>query len=410
MKKKSTLYDTYRKVLENGGGIGDAVDSDTKDRFGNPIPATVTAGSSGSTDSGDPDDKMKKLQNLAPMVAGTASGIIDATATADPITGRKSIGSTVAKDGLGGAAAGFKVAGPLGAAIGGGLGLVKGLIDGGKERREARKAMRLNYDNIAASDMALSNARVASDPSLVYGNRGASYYAEGGNLTDTYMKDAAGPGKKAYNPNLSANDAGFQNWYKANTPEGKSGSAFDIKKGDYDYYSFYRNGDYKTYSGGHFPDTYKMPGHKTFSNESIYSTPENPGGYWTGEQYHKNGKFQFAEGGDTRAPLSKMYMTGGNAASMSSDTTEIKGRSHAAGGVQVPGLNAEVEGGETTDGSYVFSKKLGFADLHKPIAKAKGIIESKPATAERINSLRRLNGREGELRNAQELTKAYLNH
>lgn len=31
---------------------------------------------------------------------------------------------------------------------------------------------------------------------------------------------------------------------------------------------------------GHFDDTFKMPSHPTFSDESRYSTPENPGGRW----------------------------------------------------------------------------------------------------------------------------------
>ncbi len=30
----------------------------------------------------------------------------------------------------------------------------------------------------------------------------------------------------------------------------------------------------------HLPDTYKKPNHPTFSQESKYSTPENPGGAW----------------------------------------------------------------------------------------------------------------------------------
>jgi|GEM_PF-2289579 len=32
---------------------------------------------------------------------------------------------------------------------------------------------------------------------------------------------------------------------------------------------------------GHFPDTYKKPNHTSFSSESQYSTPDNPGGKWS---------------------------------------------------------------------------------------------------------------------------------
>lgn len=39
----------------------------------------------------------------------------------------------------------------------------------------------------------------------------------------------------------------------------------------------------------HFPDTYKKPNHPTFSDESIYSTQETPGGHWD----NQNGKDVF---------------------------------------------------------------------------------------------------------------------
>lgn len=42
--------------------------------------------------------------------------------------------------------------------------------------------------------------------------------------------------------------------------------------------------------GQHYPDTYKLPNHMTFSDESKYSTPETPGGHW--EEYEK-GKWNF---------------------------------------------------------------------------------------------------------------------
>lgn len=40
---------------------------------------------------------------------------------------------------------------------------------------------------------------------------------------------------------------------------------------------------------GHLPDTYKKPNHPTFSVESIYSSPETPGGKWV----EKNYKWQY---------------------------------------------------------------------------------------------------------------------
>lgn len=40
---------------------------------------------------------------------------------------------------------------------------------------------------------------------------------------------------------------------------------------------------------GHLPDTYKKPNHPTFSNESIYSSKDMPGGKWV----EKNYKWQY---------------------------------------------------------------------------------------------------------------------
>lgn len=93
----------------------------------------------------------------------------------------------------------------------------------------------------------------------------------------------------------------------------------------------------------------------------------------------------------------------------SASTVEVEGPSHENGGVPVPGMPAEVEGGETLAGDYVFSKALGFADLHKPIARMKGKVERKPATRERLNTLKLLNEKENNLKLQQEYTKYKLN-
>lgn len=96
---------------------------------------------------------------------------------------------------------------------------------------------------------------------------------------------------------------------------------------------------------------------------------------------------------------------GGNAQPMSAGTAEIQGPSHANGGVDLPQSGANVEGGETTSGNFVFSKELGFAQLHKPIAKALGKIEAKPQSRERVNAINLLKQREQRLAQEQELYK-----
>lgn len=105
--------------------------------------------------------------------------------------------------------------------------------------------------------------------------------------------------KKSYNPNLAKDDKAFQSWYRKNTLEGQGKIPYSDKQ-NYDYYSFYKNGDYKDSSfntENHFPDTYKRPTHETFSDESIYSIPENPGGHWKGETFVPAGVKTFLQDG-----------------------------------------------------------------------------------------------------------------
>jgi len=107
--------------------------------------------------------------------------------------------------------------------------------------------------------------------------------------------------------------------------------------------------------------------------------------------------------------LTNQKTIGGSMIPMSKDTTLASGPSHEQGGIGLPNQGAEIEGGETTSGDYVFSKALGFAQLHKPIARAEGKIQNKPATAERMKSLALLQGRTEKLKATQELVKQHLN-
>lgn len=116
----------------------------------------------------------------------------------------------------------------------------------------------------------------------------------------------------------------------------------------------------------------------------------------------------YALGGD----LGKNFMANtpvinGNLKPLSSKHTEVQGPGHEQGGVDLPNYGAEVEGQETTSGPRVFSHAMGFAKLHKPIARAFGKIESKPATEERINALKRLQQREEDLYQLQEQIKLH---
>lgn len=122
-----------------------------------------------------------------------------------------------------------------------------------------------------------------------------------------------------------------------------------------------------------------------------------------GEEFYASGGF-----------LKDRYYTnvkasGGQLDPMSSGSAEVKGPSHARGGVDLPQYNSEVEGGETIQDDYVFSERLGFAQIHKKLATAIGKIEQKPATPDRINALKAMNTRVEQLKHAQEMIREQLN-
>jgi hypothetical protein len=106
--------------------------------------------------------------------------------------------------------------------------------------------------------------------------------------------------------------------------------------------------------------------------------------------------------------LRQMLVKGGKLQPMSTRSMEAIGKSHEQGGIQLEG--GEIEGGETiTSDNYVFSKVLGFADAHKRLMKPAAKIEQKALTSERVNSLKDIMKREGELKHKQELLKSLIN-
>ena len=119
---------------------------------------------------------------------------------------------------------------------------------------------------------------------------------------------------------------------------------------------------------------------------------------------------QKANGGSMASNyMANQKAVGGNLVSLSSDAVEVKGPSHANGGVKLPEMEAEVEGKEVIKDDYVFSEQLGFAKEAKKLAKAKGRIEEKPSTPERINSLKLLESKENQLKLAQEFIRKQNN-
>lgn len=94
------------------------------------------------------------------------------------------------------------------------------------------------------------------------------------------------PPKKPYPKGWIKRELDFQDWYSRTSSKLGLLPNPDMREQYYDYRGFYerepglRNEALKASPGFHFPDTYKQPGHPTFSDQSMYSTPGTPGGQW----------------------------------------------------------------------------------------------------------------------------------
>lgn len=107
-------------------------------------------------------------------------------------------------------------------------------------------------------------------------------------------------------------EAAFQQWVRINKVP------FDpMPNSDYDMRGFWKaliSGDpvaktaVSAYDNRiHFPDKWKTPFHKTFSNESIYATPSDP--HWVGDKLIDKSGHVLAD--ETPKPKKKTVLTGG---------------------------------------------------------------------------------------------------
>lgn len=162
----------------------------------------------------------------------------------------------------------------------------------------------------------------------------------------------------------------------------------------------------------HLPDKFKRlapfgngDGYQQLSDESnVASQFDKRGqGFWNGDKFIA-------------------YKNGGSVQQLSKTNVQFNGNSHENGGIKEPLVNGvrldgtEVEGNEsmsTSNGQkFVFSENLGFAQQHKPLAKAMGKIEKKlkvnpndPISTRTLNTLKE---REEQLKVKQEETKEAL--
>lgn len=251
-------------------------------------------------------------------IASSATGIIDGVFAADDM-GRKPLGADIASDSIKGASMGM-AAGPYGAAAGALIGAGVGFFTNHAQKVKNDRLVDQFQQQQQNMQRNRGAAVIAQNPSLAYGNRGASFYAMGGQ-----METAGGTVVR---------------------PE----------------------------------DKVQSTGAKARSR-----------------------------------PLAENYLTratkveNGSMTPLSNDSVAINGPSHAQGGVQLPDSQAEVEGGETMKGNFVFSDKLGFAQEHKRLASAIGRVQSKGVMSpDRVNAIRRMQDREKSLALSQEYMKHIL--
>jgi hypothetical protein len=105
--------------------------------------------------------------------------------------------------------------------------------------------------------------------------------------------------------------------------------------------------------------------------------------------------------------LPTKYVSGGTLKALSSESVEVEGRGHEDGGVKLS-PEVEVEGKETIKKDFVYSDVLGFADRHKPLARAIGKMEKKVPNNITTNTINLLKSKEKALEVEQENLKEVL--
>lgn len=97
------------------------------------------------------------------------------------------------------------------------------------------------------------------------------------------------PNKKKVQNEATVNKPSFEDWYKTVPPEKNYMGDYNLRAA-YDNLPYDKMVNFATTNSEHLPDTYKLPNHPTFSNESMYyqGTQSGVGGYWNGDNYVPN--------------------------------------------------------------------------------------------------------------------------
>lgn len=381
-------------VEDTGGGPDEGFSSGMQDGAGELTYSSAgqgvaysTQGMGGEGGGGDSTALGNSIVD-AGIQLGSAAIIAQTNKQKNEKTGWTPDGHYRTKTGAQGIATGWSIGNKIYPGIGGIIGAFAGgaygIWKGGKQDKEAKKEWASNNSMFRQKEQLAMQGQAYNQWSTQQGNPQTQMYRYGGALRKDYQAWRSKlPKNLQYEGDYDLE--GFYNKYPDWTPENKE---------------------------VHMNDEFKLPNHPTFSNESKYYNGVTPGlgGSWKGEgndaEFVPNPKV-----GPPVAPVKRA--NGGSLRKTSSNSTEVHGPSHANGGVEVPQANAELEGGETilheADQDYVFSEELGFAELHKKIAKSRGKIEKKPATFERLNSLRAISEKEQMLKQAQENIRSQYN-
>jgi len=394
---------------------------------------------------GDPAKSME-LANGIGQVGSVVGSLADTLGPANEY-GKKSLASNVLGN-VGSMAAMGANFGPIGAGVGAAAGLVTGLIANGQQKKVENQL--INQKDLRQRTLAerYTAARVSSDPTAVNGNIGTSmngYYAAGGTIGNDPVYHPNGDligsmnnGKFIKSPSTAGLKPETSQWLTNDTDidaylSKKYGSSYqgrgtyspaEVTQPKIDYSQFtpdrtitsrvpvYTSNNttvmQDTYGNGRQDATYQN--NKTgqlnanawhVDNQGVVDP--NASGSLNLSKKPMTTVTKLAAGGNVN--IANQQVQGGTATPLNNSAAQFNGPSHAEGGIQIPGKSAEVEGGETTNGDYVFSEQLGFAKLHRPIAKAIGVIEKKTLSPERVASIKYLKDKENNLKLSQEYVK-----
>lgn len=336
--------------------------------------------------------------------------------------------------------------GPIGTAVGAAVGGVAGYFVGKGEGKVKKRA----YDAWQADYMKAEQSLINSNAASRYQDfkpTSSGYYANGGKMykpsstsgtmpkfnnlttteynepnmspiyTDPLLRIARDTAFDQYPQGRGYNVAStFNNWYENKNLSNSANLALEgIKLGTGPVWDAVGNTAQELISQyGTTRPSYGMPGNASQGPKVVRQqkplvriAPNQSG---ISSTYAVKPLMQKANGGSMASNyMANQKAVGGNLVPLSSDAVEVKGPSHANGGVKLPEMEAEVEGKEVIKDDYVFSEQLGFAKEAKKLAKAKGRIEEKPSTPERINSLKLLESKENQLKLAQEFIRKQNN-